>query len=1526
MARVAVAYVEVRPDFKGFREQLKGQVEATTLRVAKSVNSKVEAAQATHNAKMQAINDKMAKAEVDTLLAAERDGLQQKLALSRDSRKLATAEADRQVRDEKAALIERNKFTAAANAELVARYKQMVDEELKDDTAGSAKRRTAARAAQAEQIAVRRQTITENFRQSRVAAKLEESLAATEARNTQKIRLRFENETTRQRLLDERASSTLVARHSAEDFAAEYGKQFRSRFRTISKNESREFERTMTARFGAIGGQVAKRSLRDFDKAGKVAGKRFGDSFFEQAKLGINLKLGRLGAILGLVAATAAPLANVISSLAAGVSALAVAAGHAAAAVGIGFVTALGAVVQAGGVARFAVEGMTDALKAMTNIQQKNAAGIALTQGDLNNYAEAMARLSPAARDVAGALGQVSGQFVTIRKSLQQKLFAGVAGQIQTLASTYLPMLNTQFGATATVLNKVGAGLAAYAAKSSTVDRVNAIMSGNTGIITTLGKAMVPLVDTVLRLWQAFQPLGQALAQYVSAWAEANNKTVAASEQSGSLAETVRRLTDAMLQMFRIAGNVFGALKSTFSALLGPGQTMLTMFENLTAKWKTWSSSIIGQNAISQWATDAIPVLSAIGRLVGDVFRMFNNLAKAGDAATFIDQIRAILPPLEQLLGQLSASNAAGEFAKALSAVGQAFADMNAGGALANMITLIGELLTHIINFITWTGVGKTIVGSFINVLLVLAALRFVATITGLVGIAKAVIGLVGLTTEVKAFTAAVKGAEAVGTAGIFGAAIRTGALAASGAVKGLVLDLRIARATMLAGEGAASALAIGISGVTAAIAANPVGAIIVGVSAVAIAIAAIGTSASESRTQVQILNDALQGTATTDLAEIDKKAADLQDKYDSLLTVMGDVFGKDMTGKIGEEMAALAIYREQVDRLRSSYGDNVDVIVSKLRELGLSSKVSQEQLIADMDRIKTEQGNTAIGTEDMVRLMATNYNILDNAIAVSTGGIVDSYQLMSDAALAAAGKAIVAHQEVLKAQGVKGYEYYGMAGLVRIGQLQGERFAKARAEAANSPKLASELGGGGAGGAATKRAGAQTAAGWITSFTAAISDLKAEDLLGKSAKWQQAGSNIARYLAKGLTSGDKNLNNVATYLSKTFGKTFIKQIQAELVKYRAALTVFDPITGKKQGKAFWDDRLQEIQSFKQSAYDALTSELDMTGHFGFIPTPAEVKQRLDAVVKRMNDFTSNIAALQAKGLDKDLAKAWLESGYEGAGNMVEGLKDATPETIKAISDEFRTTAQKAKTTADQQATKYYKIGETQVQKIIDGITSKTNATITRINTLMDQATAAAKAKLNWTKLGEDAMAAYNSGLGTGAGKIGSAISGLFKGADATAKAKGESLGKSTIDGYIAGLWKRKDPLAVAIRELIQGGIKAARIEQKGKSPSRVYAGIGQDSGAGYIMGVQAMESRAVGAVRHFMGKAAGVSAGTLGRPGFASRLGDGTAGGGGRLDASTFVKVYVGNREITDIVRTEAQRVDSVRARALYSGRRGGG
>jgi hypothetical protein len=1279
---------------------------------------------------------------------------------------------------------------------------------------------------------------------------------------------------------------------------------------------------------------VTRRASRE---SGSKAGKDWADSFAKTMKVGINLRLGQMAPILAGIAVAAAPLAQIVSSLGAGLTSLAAAGTEMAGAVGIAGVSALMAFGQAAGVATFATQGFKESLKALTNIQSKQAAGVVLTAGDINNYNEAMAGLSPAAQQFVSALGRVNAGLTNVRKSVSQKLFAGLGDQMLKLGNTWLPVIQSEAGKTAEVLNGAGRSFAGFARQASTVGRVRNIMSNNTEVVAELSKAIVPLVRAGLTLVQTFQPLGTMLAHYVSGWAAAIDKSTAAAEKSGRLAAVVDRMRTALAQAVRIAQNVGRALFATFSSVTAPGRTLLGMIEKLTAKWATWSASLTGKTAIAAWAASAIPVLVSLGGLIGDIGKMFSRLSKSGNAVGFVEQIRKILPPLERLLTQLSSSNAAGSFAEGIATIGRALADLGAGGTLAMAVEMVGKLLGIIVSFVQSVPGMTTVVKGLLIALAGLAAVRLTATIAGLAQLPR-------LFTMIDKGTGIIKGFT-LSMIGMNSATAKTGVFTmATTAVRDFVNGLRIARLDMIATTGAAAGLRAGINGVTAAIAANPIGALIVGITAVATAIWAISSASKDATAKAASLNAELSRVGAQDLAAEVGKSTDELRKHIAAAKTYVEGFAE---GPL-KDLARQQVLKPLVDELVSieaasshaanTYGSNAQVIVANLRSMGLGAKTSSAEVLTAMDNVIAANNGVPISAERMQATLAAIYGLTAkdyegaaNTYAALNQQIANGYGVVSDAALDAAETQIQAMQLALKVQGgLGGYMEKELNAQIAGIEAYRTELHKQQAEAAGGVGAAIDGASAGAASAA-KRQGAQTAAGWITSFTAEISELKAEDLLGHSARWTSIGSNIATYLAKGMTSGAKNITNVARYIGKKFGKTYVKQIQDAIAQYRSALTVFDPVTGKKQGKEFWEDRLQEIVSFKDAAYSALTEGADLDNFFGFIPTPEEVQRKLNATLDQMRGFTKGLEALQAKGLSKELAKQWLEAGADTAGNLVQGLQDATPEQIAEINKTYTTITDEAKKTADTQATKYFGTGQKQVENIIKGIESKTAAAEAKITTLMNKATAAAKKALNWTKLGEDTMNAFNTGVTNASGGVSTSVSntyaGIQKNGEKTAKENGKKLAKAMLDGYNAALADGSKTTHKIIQAVLKGDEKAARAILKAGSPSKVWADIGIDTVAGYVQGMQQMQSTALSTVDGLYSAVTAVPAASLtpptAKPGYASAAAYGA--GAGELPPVFDVHVYVGDREIKDIVRVEAQQVDTVRARALYAGRTGG-
>lgn len=1262
--------------------------------------------------------------------------------------------------------------------------------------------------------------------------------------------------------------------------------------------------------------RLGRDTERDSGRAGRRAGQSFAKNFGEQMKLGINLRLGQLAPILATVAVAAAPLAQALSAVAAAAVSMAAAAGQAAAALGVSLVSALVAVGQAAGVAAFAFKGLGDALKALDNIQTKVAAGIELTKGDLANYNEAMKKLSPAAREVVGALGKVHGQFATIRKVVQQATFAGLGKEIAKLASGYLPMLQMRMQGTGQVINQAAKSFGAWARQPRVIAQVSDVMAGNNRIAATLSQALVPLASIVLRLVKAFQPLGNLLAMYVSNWAAATDKSTAASASSGKLAATVAKMADALDQAIRIARNMGSALKGTFTAVLPAGRLLMNMFERLTARWASWSNSMSGQSALATWAYQSIPIMSALGRLIGDVAGMFSRLSSGGQAAAFVEQLRQIIPPLEILLHQLSSTGAAASFLAGITSVLAGLAQLGVGGIVADAINMVASLLMGIVGLTTKIPLLSYALTALITVMTTLAAIRFVATLTGLTK-------LPGMTTAVINFTKALFGmrlAEGVAatTSAKLGAVLRTvgtalktafmWTLRQTGALLKYVAVNVIVRAATIAWTAVQWLLNLALD-------ANPIGIIIVVIGALIAAIVVAYNKfawfrmAVQTYIQVMLIPWRLLWTALKwvggKLAEFGKWLGELIMKIPGIQAIgnafkwIGEKIGgvAKWLGKIlgitasGEDkvatstQAASAAQAEQAEAAARAGG-----AMSRSAKNAIALKKAQDQLAVATRNASNVTAESAQLDDKHIEALARKHKVTTGAISNAWAALANSYIgqekqralasaksnleiLNSNLALWRARAAAaqedsaawrhaqdaIAGVETAIANATSDYNRIAadidrllVKGATDVGDSIGDSYSGAIDTATNI----------------VKKKVYKTAAGTLTSMKAALSKIDPFTFIkwGKGSKGKKiafdTGKEIANYLAKGITSGKKNIAKVAAFIQKEFGgkkgklaqilaksqkfwtnsKTFAKALPKfkEAMKKAKTGADLDKYLAKQQGT--WEDKLAEIKDFKRQAIDTLTQGADLVGHFGFIPTPQEVQKQLQAVRDKMNKFTTDLAALRKGGLSDELAKQWLMAGPDQAGNLVEGLKNATRTELETLSKTYAGTISDATLAADTAATEYFGVGE------------------------------------------------------------------------------------ATVKGYIAGIKSMREEAGKEMARLISSVIVEAKKKLKAHSPSMVFDDMGVDTMDGYIQAVNRMQGDTVATVGKVFDAVTAVPPATLppptvGKPGYVppSGFAAGTTG-----PPQFLVRVYVGDRELTDIVRTKVERLDAVRARALMTGRRG--
>ncbi len=234
----------------------------------------------------------------------------------------------------------------------------------------------------------------------------------------------------------------------------------------------------------------------------------------------------------------------------------------------------------------------------------------------LKGDAEALAKLSPAARDAVGAIRGLEGGFTKLRQAVQEDFFAGLAFDIRETGNVLLDLgqrklpevasgFNAMFveglraartpfftGALGTIIDNTGRALGRFRYLLANV------LIGFVGLGSVGSKYLEPLAAQISKVGKAFQ-----------AWVENGVRT-------GEIDRMIERALNGFKLLGRILGDVGNAASVMFSAfnkgLTGGGGT-LESIERVTSAFEELASSGNVQAALTS--------LGETVRVLGDVFR-----------------------------------------------------------------------------------------------------------------------------------------------------------------------------------------------------------------------------------------------------------------------------------------------------------------------------------------------------------------------------------------------------------------------------------------------------------------------------------------------------------------------------------------------------------------------------------------------------------------------------------------------------------------------------------------------------------------------------------------------------------------------------------------------------------------------------------------------------------------------------------------------------------------------------------------
>ncbi|WP_026923290.1 phage tail protein [Glycomyces arizonensis] len=262
---------------------------------------------------------------------------------------------------------------------------------------------------------------------------------------------------------------------------------------------------------------------------------------------------------------------------------------------------------------------------------------------------EALERLSPAAADVVSVLQDQADAWDDVVRSAQEAFWQGLAGDIEKLAATWLPLLEDGLGKVAGGWNDVVSAAAEALGSQRIVETFGTVVDDVAAGLAKFAQGVGPWLEGIAILIGAFSPLltdaGSAAGQLGFRFAE----WIAKAEDAGILADLIQTMKDTLSTIGGIIGNVGSIFSSVFGAANEQSGGLLGTVEKLTGRLADFFNSAEGQTALNTF-------FDALGRVADAVIPIVLELADvfatqlAPKVATIAEEVG---PDLEHVVDRI---------------------------------------------------------------------------------------------------------------------------------------------------------------------------------------------------------------------------------------------------------------------------------------------------------------------------------------------------------------------------------------------------------------------------------------------------------------------------------------------------------------------------------------------------------------------------------------------------------------------------------------------------------------------------------------------------------------------------------------------------------------------------------------------------------------------------------------------------------------------------------------------------------
>ena len=383
--------------------------------------------------------------------------------------------------------------------------------------------------------------------------------------------------------------------------------------------------------------------LGNLATAGAEAGTSIAGAFAKSA--------AQIGAVVPVAAGAAATLANI-----------APAAGLAA--------TGIIAAGAAGAALKIGMSGVGDAVKE------------AFSGDDPKKLAEALAKLSPEARNFVGALQGLKPQLDAIKTSVQDRLFANLDTTLNSTAKATLPVFRSNLSLAAGALNLMARQTlnTVTGLKGPLTQGLNSATRG----LYNMSGLPATVVQGLVQIGAAAGPSFERLTKAGGGALDRLSQKLTAAFESGRMQQAIETAIGLIGDLVEVAGNVGSILGSVFSAAQVSGGGFIGTLQKISGSLADAFASPEVQGGLKALFTTMSTVASTVAPLLGQALGVIAPVLEAlgPPAQTLIKALGDGLSPIITALGPVlvTAAGAVGSLVEAaaplLPVVGQLAASL----------------------------------------------------------------------------------------------------------------------------------------------------------------------------------------------------------------------------------------------------------------------------------------------------------------------------------------------------------------------------------------------------------------------------------------------------------------------------------------------------------------------------------------------------------------------------------------------------------------------------------------------------------------------------------------------------------------------------------------------------------------------------------------------------------------------------------------------------------------------------------